>query len=40
MGPAEKEKMSVFVVVGLFWLTFECCVSDFAVLGSVFQKKS
>ena len=27
------------MIFGLFWLTFACCVSDFAVFGSVFPKK-
>ena len=35
----KKKKCSVFMIFGLFWLTFACCVSDFAVFGSVFQKK-
>ena len=30
--------MSVFMIFGLFWLAFACCVSDFAVLGSVSPK--
>ena len=38
--PKKKKKCSVFMIFGLFWLTFAWCVSDFAVFGSVFQKKS
>ena len=38
-GRAERnEILSVFMIFGLFWLTFACCVSDFACFGSVFQK--
>ena len=30
--------LSVFMIFGLFWLTFVCCVSDFACFGSFFSK--
>ena len=35
----RPKKCSVFMVFGLFWLTFTCCVSDFLPLWVRFSKK-